>query len=182
MRRRIRNVGDRDRDFLPEWMRTIQDFANYELGYTKALTLCYAKPGRGASVLSRIKFNTAFASRGEFATNTLYQVDDSVNYRGDFYICIKNNQGILPTDSDFWLKKFNFRDIDFEADRYTIDSINNEIVDKYLVFPQRDILNKLANPSQIIETESQDTVSVLGTFDDDTASFDNESITFDQDL
>jgi hypothetical protein len=137
MRRRIENVGDRDRDFLPDWMRTIQDFANYELGYTKALVLCYANPGRGESLLSRIRFNTSFASRGNFILNESYQIDDSVEYRGDFYVCIDNNQGVLPTDERFWLKKFNFKDIDFESDRYLIDSVDNIIQDKYLAFPQR---------------------------------------------
>jgi hypothetical protein len=181
MRRRIENVGDRDRDFLPDWMRTIQDFANYELGYTKALVLCYAKPGRGESLLSRIRFNTSFASRGNFILNESYQIDDSVEYRGDFYLCINNNQGVLPTDERFWLKKFNFKDIDFESDRYVIDSVDNEIQDKYLAFPQRDILNKLSNPNQTIVATSTNVVSVLGTFDTESLTFNNDTITFDQD-
>jgi len=69
---------------------------------------------------------------------------------------------------------FDFKSIDFTADRYVIDILGGEIADKYLAFPQRDILNKLSNPSQIIETV------VGGTFDNDSVDFDNESITFDQ--
>jgi len=55
MRRRIRGVGERDREFLPLWMRSIQDENFVELGYTKALVLCYAKPGQGADIIARIK-------------------------------------------------------------------------------------------------------------------------------
>jgi hypothetical protein len=90
MRKRIRGVGDRDREYLPLWMRSIQDQGNSELGYTKALILCYAKPGRGEFILSRIR-----------------------------------------------ARAFNFKAIDFEADRYLIDSIDGELQDKYLAFPQR---------------------------------------------
>jgi hypothetical protein len=90
MRRRIENVGDRDREFLPLWMRSIQDTASFELGYTKALTLCYCLPGRSSEVLAKIK-----------AAN------------------------------------FDFKSIDFEADRYIIDIIDGVIQDKYLAFPQR---------------------------------------------
>jgi hypothetical protein len=32
---------------------------------------------------------------------------------------------------------FDFKNIDFEVDRYIIDSIDGIIEDKYLVFPQR---------------------------------------------
>jgi hypothetical protein len=90
MRRRIKSIGDQDREFLPLWMRSIQDRSQYELGYTKSLILCYTKPGRGESIVSRI-----LASG------------------------------------------FDFKSIDFESDRYLIDSIDGEIQDKYLAFPQR---------------------------------------------
>lgn len=90
MRKRISSVGNRDREFLPLWMRSIQDTASYETGYVKALPLCYCNPGSSASVLSRIKASG-----------------------------------------------FDFKTIDFEADRYIIDIIDGEIEDKYLAFPQR---------------------------------------------
>lgn len=57
MRNRIAEVGDRDREFLPLWMRSIQDTATYELGFTKSLVLCYTKPGRADSILARIRAN-----------------------------------------------------------------------------------------------------------------------------
>ncbi len=90
MRKRIRGVGDRDREFLPLWMRSIQDTATSEKGFVKALTLCYAKPGRSDAIIARIKASG-----------------------------------------------FDFKTIDFEADRYIIDILDGEIEDKYLAFPQR---------------------------------------------
>ena len=90
MRRRIRGVGERDREFLPLWMRSIQTDSFVETGYVKALILCYVQPGKSEGVISRIK------SSG-----------------------------------------FDFKSIDFTADRYVIDILDGEIEDKYLAFPQR---------------------------------------------
>ena len=55
MRKRIREIGERDREFLPLWMRSIQDTATFELGFTKAMVICYAKPGRADSIMARIR-------------------------------------------------------------------------------------------------------------------------------
>jgi hypothetical protein len=90
MRERVRGVGDSDREFLPLWMRSIQDQASFETGYVKALPLCYSKPGTAINIMARIK-----------AAN------------------------------------FDFKMIDFVADRYIIDILDNVIEDKYLAFPQR---------------------------------------------
>ena len=90
MRRRMAATGLDDREFLPLWMRSIQDTSSYETGYVKALPLCYCIPGAAANVIARIKASG-----------------------------------------------FDFKTIDFLADRYIIDIIDGEIEDKYLVFPQR---------------------------------------------
>jgi hypothetical protein len=90
MRKRIQAVGDRDREFLPLWMRSIQDNGSVEPGYVKALPLCFCKPGSSPAVVARIKASG-----------------------------------------------FDFKTIDFVADRYIIDIIDGEIEDKYLAFPQR---------------------------------------------
>jgi len=89
MRNRIREIGERDREFLPLWMRSIQDTATFELGYTKAMVLCYAKPGKAETIMARIRANT-----------------------------------------------FDFKTIDFVADRYVIDILDGEIQDTYIQFPQ----------------------------------------------
>jgi hypothetical protein len=90
MRSRIKAVGERDREFLPLWMRSIQPGQPVEFGYTKALILCYVKPGFAETIKSRIK-----------------------------------NIG------------FDFKSINFTADRFIIDVIDGQIEDKYLAFPQR---------------------------------------------
>jgi hypothetical protein len=90
MRRQIRGVGERDREFLPLWMRSIQENSFVETGYVKSLVLCYLLPGKSEGVLSRIKASG-----------------------------------------------YDFKSIDFTADRYVIDILDGEIEDKYLVFPQR---------------------------------------------
>jgi hypothetical protein len=54
MRKRIQSVGERDREFLPLWMRSIQDSGVYETGFVKALVLCYAKPNQSINILARI--------------------------------------------------------------------------------------------------------------------------------
>ena len=90
MRSRIADIGDRDRELLPLWMRSIQDTASFETGYVKSLVLCYAKPGRSEAVMARIR-----------------------------------------------AADFDFKMINFTADRYIIDILDGEIEDKYLAFPQR---------------------------------------------
>lgn len=137
MRNRIKNVGVRDREFLPLWMRSIQDAQAFEPGYTKAIILCYAKPGRGQLILSRIKAKTQYASRGLWNNGDFYQINDSVFYNGKYYTCILNNTGENPENTRFWVKNFDFKNIDFDSDRYRIDSIDGNIEDKYLAFPQR---------------------------------------------
>ena len=54
MRKRIQSVGERDREFLPLWMRSIQSFSSFESGFVKALVLCYTKPGQASNILARI--------------------------------------------------------------------------------------------------------------------------------
>jgi hypothetical protein len=90
MRSRIESVGDRDREFLPLWMRSTQEEAAYETGYVQVLPLCYCIPGSAQNIMARIKASG-----------------------------------------------FDFKTIDFVADRYIIDIIDGEIEDKYLAFPQR---------------------------------------------
>lgn len=177
MRKRISDVGERDREFLPLWMRSIQDAQAYEPGYTKSLLLCYVKPGKGSLIISRIKAKTQFADRGRWNNGDFYQINESVEYQGSFYTSILNSTNVNPENPNFWAKNFDFKSIDFESDRYRIDSIDGEILDKYLAFPQRDVLNKLANPSkEVVNTIP----TVVGSFDSDEATFDSDALTFDQ--
>jgi hypothetical protein len=55
MRSRIKEIGERDREFLPLWMRSIQPDSFVETGYVKALVLAFLNPGNAEATVSRIK-------------------------------------------------------------------------------------------------------------------------------
>jgi hypothetical protein len=69
----------------------------------------------------------------------VYRLGDSVSFAGDTWTSITtSNQNKNPQiESEFWLKNFNFKSIDFTADRYLIDILDRQLETKYLVFPQR---------------------------------------------
>lgn len=54
MRSRIRSIGQSDKQFLPLWMRAIQDDLRI-LGYVSAIPVCYCKPGTSQDILLNIK-------------------------------------------------------------------------------------------------------------------------------
>lgn len=138
MRRNIRNVGDRDRSFLPLWMRSIQDQAFVETGYLSAMVICYVTPGESVKMISRIKSNTQRASRGSWDRHTSYMYGDSVLYEGSVYTSAMSNINKNPRmESNTWIKNFDFKSIDFTVDRYLIDVLDGQIENKYLAFPQR---------------------------------------------
>lgn len=101
MQKRLREIipsGDStliniNEEFLPLWMSSTQETTGTALGYTKAVPICYTKPGFGAEILENIK------------------------------------------DSGF-----DFKNIEFEVDRLTIDSVEGETGDKYIAFPKRKVI------------------------------------------
>lgn len=138
MRSRIKSIGERDRTFLPLWMRSLQDDKSYESGFVKAIPLCFAKPGSAQKIIDRINIKTRIASRGEWAANSTYNIDDTVSYRGAIYTANYTNNGSITPDQrpEVWTKNFDFNQLDFEIDRYLIDVLDGEINNKYLAFPQ----------------------------------------------
>ena len=98
MRKRVKAIGLREREFLPLWMRSIQPESYVETGFVKAVPLCYTKPDNADYIIANIK--------------------------------AKLNAEIVD-------ERFDFKMLDFEIDRYVIDSVGGYIQDKYLVFPQR---------------------------------------------
>jgi len=86
-RKQIRKLGLKDRNYLPLWMRTVQDGSVVELDYQLAAPICFCKPGFSKEIILNIK-----------------------------------NSGI------------DLKQIDFEVDRYIIDSVTGESYDKYIVF------------------------------------------------
>jgi hypothetical protein len=84
---RIKQLGETEREYLPLYMRSIQTKEKRELGFIKAVPLCFTLPGQSATILLNIK-----------------------------------NNG------------FNFNQINYEIDRYIIDSVTGYGNDKYLAF------------------------------------------------
>ena len=86
-RYRIKQLGETEREYLPLYMRSIQTSEKRELGFIKAVPICFTLPGKSATILLNIK-----------------------------------NNG------------FNFDQINYEVDRYIIDSVTGYGNDKYLAF------------------------------------------------
>lgn len=74
MRARIKETGERDRKFLPLWMRSIQPSTYVEPGFVKSVVLCYLKPGYSDIVISRINTN-AFDFKSINFTIDRYLID-----------------------------------------------------------------------------------------------------------
>jgi hypothetical protein len=95
MRKQIETVGSIDRAFLPLWMRTIQDNAAFEPGYVKALPLCFAKPGKAESIISRIKLNGFDFKTIDFEIDR-YLIDVIGNVFEDKYLAFPQRGEKLP--------------------------------------------------------------------------------------
>ena len=54
MRVNIKDIGNRERNYLPLWMRTAQTGFE-ELDYVTAIPICYCKPGESATIINNIK-------------------------------------------------------------------------------------------------------------------------------
>jgi len=55
MRSRMKNLGHKEWDHLPLWMKTTQSGGLAPLGYVMAVPICYCKPGTSALVKKRIE-------------------------------------------------------------------------------------------------------------------------------
>ena len=80
----------------------------------------------------------------------------------DIILNIKNNE-------------FDFKVLDFEVDRYVIDSINGILEDRYLAFP-----TGVAADLEEVQTITDSGGGNVFTFDSITETFDNSTITFDK--
>jgi hypothetical protein len=94
-RKRIKQLGLRERNYLPLWMRTIQDGNVQELDYVKAIPLCYCKPGTSDNILLKIK---NYFKNNDFIFNQIdyvidrYIIDSVTGYNTDKYIVFRNDK------------------------------------------------------------------------------------------
>ena len=95
-RKRIESLGIKERNYMPLWMRTIQDGTVQELGYVKAIPLCYCKPGRADDILLNIrnylKNNTNFSFNKIDYVIDRYIIDSVTGYNEDKYIVFRNDR------------------------------------------------------------------------------------------
>lgn len=89
MRDKIRTVGSTEGNFQPLWMRTAQGNNIAALGFTNAIPLCYCKPGKGDTVMTAIKNNTANFSQFHFDIDR-YIIDSTTGIGKEQYLLFAN--------------------------------------------------------------------------------------------
>jgi hypothetical protein len=98
-RKRIEQLGLRDRNYMPLWMRTVQDGSVQELGFVSAVPLCFCKAGRGADILLNIK--NYLKNNADFSFNKIdytidrYTIDSVTGDTTDKYIVFRNDRTII---------------------------------------------------------------------------------------
>jgi len=98
-RRRIEQLGLHDRNYMPLWMRTIQDGSVQELGFVSAIPLCFCKVGRGDDIMLNIK--NYLKTTPDFSFNKIdyvidrYTIDSVTGDTTDKYIVFRNDRTII---------------------------------------------------------------------------------------
>ena len=98
-RRRIEQLGLHDRNYMPLWMRTIQDGSVQELGFVSAIPLCFCKAGRGDDIMLNIK--NYLKTTPDFSFNKIdyvidrYTIDSVTGDTTDKYIVFRNDRTII---------------------------------------------------------------------------------------
>lgn len=85
MRARIKDIGLRDRNYLPLWMRSIQEDGFVEPGFVSAMPICYCKPGQADDIILNIK-NSEFDFKTIDFVVDRYQIDNIDGVAGDKYL------------------------------------------------------------------------------------------------
>lgn len=92
-RKRIRAMPDtlRERNFMPLWMRSIQEGSVEELDFVMAIPLCYCKPGGADEILLNIK-NSDFDFKVLDYTIDRFIIDSVEGYFTDKYLIFRNDR------------------------------------------------------------------------------------------
>ena len=92
-RKRLRAIetARRERNYLPLWMRSIQEGSFTELDYVMAVPLCYCKPGTADDILLNIK-NSGFDFKLLDYTIDRYIIDSVEGYYEDKYLVFRNDR------------------------------------------------------------------------------------------
>lgn len=90
-RDKISTVGSTERNYLPLWMRSVQDAAKQELGFVLAVPICYCNPGTSADILLNIKFSGFDFKDLDYSVDR-YIIDSVTGYGSDKYLVFKNDR------------------------------------------------------------------------------------------
>lgn len=85
IRKKIQELGDTERNYLPLWMRTPQTRSGIEQGFTKAIPLCYCLPGEADYIMLNIK-NSGYDFKTIDFTIDRVIIDSVTGETGDKYI------------------------------------------------------------------------------------------------
>ena len=98
-RKRIEQLGLHDRNYMPLWMRTVQDGSVQELGFVSAIPLCFCKVGRADDILLNIKNYLKITP--DFSFNKIdytidrYTIESVTGDTTDKYIVFRNDRTII---------------------------------------------------------------------------------------
>lgn len=90
-RQRIKDLGLKERNYLPLWMRSIQEGSVQELDYIPAIPLCYCKPGTADDIILNIKNKNFDFKQIDYVIDR-YIIDSVTGYSADKYIAFKNDR------------------------------------------------------------------------------------------
>lgn len=90
-RDRIMEIGVTERNYLPLWMRSIQEGEKAEMGFTLAVPLCYCKVGTADDILLNIKYSNFDFSLIDYTIDR-YIIDSVEGSTTDKYLVFRNDR------------------------------------------------------------------------------------------
>jgi hypothetical protein len=90
-RSRLGQVGLKERNYLPLWMRSIPAGEKEELDYILAVPLCFCQVGNADTILLNIKFS-GFDFKTIDYTVDRYIIDSVAGQDGDKYLVFRNDR------------------------------------------------------------------------------------------
>ena len=90
--KRLKNVGASERNYLPLWMRSIQEGQKEQLGYLLAVPLCFCKVGTSATILLNIKYYSDFDFKTLDFTIDRFTLTSLAGYISDKYLVFRNDR------------------------------------------------------------------------------------------
>lgn len=93
-RKRIKNLGAVERNYLPLWMRSIQPGTKEELGFTLGAPICFCLPGKADDIMLNIKYS-GFDFKTLDYTVDRYIIDAVAGSTSDKYLVFKNDRNTI---------------------------------------------------------------------------------------